>query len=86
MNVDAVFSSLHTDVRWQRVVELLNTSQFKHFTNSRLRVELLARSEIDQAARRRFAVDLSNLITQQELVAVDVANTARLQQEIAKYG
>lgn len=84
--VDADLSSLHTDVRWQHVVESLNVALSKHFANPSLRVELLARSEIDQAARRRFALDLSNLIMQKEMVAVDVANTGWLKQVIEKYG
>ena len=84
--VDADLSSLHTDVRWPYVVESLTVALSKHFTNPRLRNELLARQEVDSNVRRRFALDLSSLITQKELVAVDVANIAWLKQVIEKNG
>ena len=80
VHVDADLASLHTDVRWQNVVEKIR----KQYTNPSLRDELLARSEIDQAARRRYAADMSAYYT--ELMAVNAANTAWLKQVIEKYG
>jgi hypothetical protein len=87
---DADFASLRADPRWAKLVAAIdaNVARFeKTMADPKLRRELLAMVQVDQAARMAFiAAHFKDAALAEKARAVDKKNTARMKEIVAAKG